>query len=70
MKSEEVRMKNGLRDRTVSAVSLILETLREIFDENAYRRFLLASQMKPSRASYAAFLHENSRRRERRARCC
>ena len=70
MKNEEVRMKNGLKARAFSAFALALTTLREIFDENAYARFLNREQLEASRDSYAAFLRENGYRRERRARCC
>jgi hypothetical protein len=53
-----------------NAFALLLATLREIFDENAYARFLQHYRLEPSRASYAAFLRENASRRERRPRCC
>jgi hypothetical protein len=49
---------------------VVLATLREIFDENAYTRFLSRRALAPSRASYLAFLEENSATRERRPRCC
>jgi hypothetical protein len=52
------------------AGALFLSALREIFDENAYTRFLQQRQLQPSRASYRDFLRENAIRRERRARCC
>jgi len=70
MKDKESGMKGGLRARAVSAFALVLTTLREIFDENAYTRFLEVRQLSPSRESYAEFLHENAARRERRPRCC
>jgi hypothetical protein len=70
MKNEGIRMKNSFRDRVSTGFALVLATLREIFDENAYARFLLLRQIEPSRAAYAAFLRENAYRRERRARCC
>ena len=52
------------------ALTLFREVLREIFDENAYARFLTRHTLEPSRASYLQFLDENSRARERRPRCC
>ena len=52
------------------ALSLLAATLREIFDENAYARFLARRALAPSRASYLAFLEENSAARARRPRCC
>lgn len=70
MKGEELRMKNGLGARARSGVALALAILREIFDENAYTRFLAQHNLTRSRDSYSAFLRENACRRERRPRCC
>jgi hypothetical protein len=44
--------------------------LREIFDENAYERFLRARELCRSRESYAYFLSERRDAVERRPRCC
>lgn len=44
--------------------------LREIFDESAYERFLARNQLKSSRQAWAAFIQEQSTRREKRVRCC
>jgi len=52
------------------AGAILLDTLREIFDENAYERFLKRRHLVPSRAAYAEFLEEMQQRRERRPRCC
>lgn len=52
------------------AWNLFIATLREIFDENAYARFLARHSLQPSRAAYDEFLRENARARERRPRCC
>jgi hypothetical protein len=49
---------------------LLLATLREIFEESAYERFLERRRCASSREAYAAFLHETQHARERRARCC
>ncbi len=49
---------------------LLLATLREIFEESAYERFLERRGCASSREAYAAFLHETQHVRERRARCC
>ncbi|MGE0405841.1 MAG: hypothetical protein AB7O65_06045 [Candidatus Korobacteraceae bacterium] len=65
-RSMSERLLAGLR----RAAALVLETLREIFDENAYRRFLLRRGMAPSRAAYGEFLEEMRQRRERRVKCC
>jgi len=86
MKNEEFRMKNergaGLRLREslrahrvnassiVNFLRLLAATLREIFDEAPYARFLQRHGLTSSRASYAAFQREIAVRRERRARCC
>jgi len=45
-------------------------TLREIFDESAYARFLERHHLATSPQSYAEFLRENETTRSRRPRCC
>ena len=50
--------------------NVLLATLREIFDESAYRRFLERKQMVSSRKAYAEFTRENELIRARRPRCC
>ena len=52
------------------AFRILEEVLREIFDENAYRRYLARTRSCPSRESYAAFLHELEITRAQRPRCC
>ena len=49
---------------------LFLITLREIFDENAYERFLRRGQISRSVESYRAFLLEREEGIARKARCC
>ena len=56
----------GLRD----LVDVVLATLREIFDESAYRRFLERRQMVSSRKAYSEFMREHELLRARRPRCC
>ena len=57
--------------RHVQRVAKLLRaTAKEIFDENAYARFLSRHALAPSRSSYLAFLEENCAARERRPRCC
>lgn len=56
--------------RIRSAVRLLAMTLREIFDENSYARFLERSGMGNSCEAYAEFVKQESKRQERRARCC
>ena len=50
--------------------SIVLITLREIFDENAYARYLARTGVAASRVSYAAFLEERRAAELRRIRCC
>jgi hypothetical protein len=52
------------------ALSLLVDVLREIFDESAYSRFLLAHALPWGRGSYRAFLQEQESVRARRPRCC
>ncbi len=50
--------------------TLFLATLREIFDESAYVRFLTRNHLASSPAAYASFLRESELTKARRARCC
>ena len=59
-----------LRHAFVRTLSLSLATLREIFDESAYARFLARQQAASSREAYAAFVHEQAHAQTRRHRCC
>jgi hypothetical protein len=52
------------------AARLFLTTLREIFDEEAYERFLRRSQMTSSTESYATFRGEFEAAKTRRPKCC
>ena len=56
--------------RLTAAWKTLLHTLREIFDENAYSRFLAHHEMTSSREAYAQYLRESNLSRERRPRCC
>jgi hypothetical protein len=47
-----------------------LATLREIFDEAAYTRFLTRQQIESSPSAYAAFWREHEAAKARRPRCC
>jgi hypothetical protein len=49
---------------------ILISVLREIFDENAYDRFLLRTQAARSVASYREFLHEREAGIVRKPRCC
>ncbi len=59
-----------MRERIHCAWRLLLATLREIFDENAYTRFLAREGVASSRIAYAAFLREREAAVQRRPRCC
>lgn len=52
------------------AAALLLSALREIFDENAYARFLARQGTTVSRQSYLEFQRESRSQIERRPRCC
>lgn len=49
---------------------VIASVLQEVFDESAYRRFLVRGNLAASAASYAAFWAEQEKSRARRPRCC
>jgi hypothetical protein len=49
---------------------LIVSTLREIFDENAYARFLIRKGKSSSAITYSEFVREQEDSRARRPRCC
>jgi hypothetical protein len=52
------------------AVALLRSTLREIFDESAYVRFLQRNKLASSREAYAKFVGESQESDARRPRCC
>ena len=49
---------------------LMLATLREILDENAYQRFLFRTSSVPSVESYGRFVQERDAAMAKRPRCC
>ena len=49
---------------------ILRATLREIFDEAAYARFLGRKQLASSPAAYAAFREEFEDAKSRRPKCC
>jgi hypothetical protein len=51
-------------------MKILRATLREIFDESAYDRFLLQTGAARSVESYRAFMQEKEARTVRRPRCC
>jgi hypothetical protein len=48
----------------------LLSTLREIFDESAYARFLARHSISSCPNAYAAFLREHGTSKARRPKCC
>jgi hypothetical protein len=67
------RLSGGLQaavDGLNQAIQVFCLTLREIFDESAYSRFLARQNIGNSSHAYAAFLRDNQKQRERRPRCC
>jgi hypothetical protein len=57
-------------NRIVNAARILMATLREIFDEAAYDRFLRRRQMSSSPGAYAAFRQEFEDTKMRRPKCC
>jgi hypothetical protein len=56
--------------RFVKAARIVMATLREIFDEAAYERFLTRTQMRSSAKAYAAFRDEFEEAKTRKPKCC
>jgi hypothetical protein len=52
------------------AARILLATLREVFDEAAYERFLRRTQMASSAKAYGAFQQEFEEVKARRPKCC
>jgi hypothetical protein len=56
--------------RIVISWRILMATLREIFDEAAYTRFLNRAGMASSSEAYAAFRREFEEVKVRRPKCC
>jgi hypothetical protein len=56
--------------RISMAAQIVLATLREIFDEAAYERFLHRAGMTSSASAYAVFRQELEEDKIRRPKCC
>jgi hypothetical protein len=54
----------------VLALTILQETLREIFDEASYARFLDRTQVPSSPRAYAAYCKEREASHARKPRCC
>ena len=53
-----------------SFLNILIATLREIFDENAYQRFLARTGSTTSPQSYRAFMQERDAAAASKLRCC
>ncbi len=62
--------KSRMGESLLRFAGLLVEVVREIFDENAYERFLALHSIKSSPSAYAHYLRETNASRERRPRCC
>lgn len=51
-------------------LKIVLDVLREIFDESAYARFLARHKLLSSAEAYAEFLREAENAAAPRPRCC
>jgi hypothetical protein len=70
MRKGIARIGNAIHKAICKPASLLAESLREIFDENAYARFLSRNALANSQTAYAEFLRQEAHSRERRTRCC
>jgi hypothetical protein len=61
---------NRMRKMIGDLASTAIATLREIFDEAAYARFLSRAGMASSSEAYAAFRQEFEEAKLRRPKCC
>jgi len=57
-------------NRVIKAAQIVMATLREIFDESAYARFLDRAKMTSSPAAYDSFREELEESKARRPKCC
>jgi len=58
------------KKQILTVVRILLATLREVFDEAPYARFLQRTQTESSPQAYAAFWREREKVTSRRPRCC
>lgn len=68
MKTEPII--HQLQQFLVQSFAVMRATLKEIFEESAYARFLERRGIASSREAYAIFLRETESSRVRRPRCC
>jgi hypothetical protein len=61
---------NGVVSTLFRCFEMFVAILQEIFDESAYERFLIRTQLKSSRSAYKLFQQENEQSKSRKPRCC
>lgn len=61
---------NGKWQLALAFFRVVLVTIREIFDESAYERFLVRSGKSRSVDSYREFVREGEAAMSRKPRCC
>ena len=67
---EALRHRKRSGGLVIKITRTITATLREIFDESAYDRFLLRTHASRSIASYRAFIRERDTAMVNKPRCC
>ncbi|MFZ1130761.1 MAG: hypothetical protein WBV31_02240 [Terriglobales bacterium] len=67
---KNTRKTNSIIAAIVRSFAVLVATLREIFDESAYQRFLERSRLQSSTRAYQIFRQENELSKSRRPRCC
>ena len=66
----DVAKTTDVRAAIVAAFAVLAATLREIFDESAYQRFLDRTHQPSSVKAYKVFRQEIDQAKSRRPRCC
>ena len=61
---------SATRAASTRAFNVFIATLREIFDEAAYQRYLTRSEVASSATAYHDFLREGESAKARCPRCC
>ena len=61
---------SAIRPSITQPLRVLIATLREIFDEAAYQRFLARGEIASSPGAYADFLRETESAKARRPKCC
>lgn len=64
------RWGHRLKKAVLYACRVLLDTVREILDENAFERYLARQRVARSAESYRAFLQDRDELMLRKPRCC